>query len=553
MPLLFFIWTKAVPYGILYQHKDKKGSGTLLKQRDSLKAALIRRLPILIMIYCILQPILDVVGYWQMMLEIGNTLTMAVRMLLLCGSVLLGFLLSDRKRYYFLFAAVLLVLTALHVAANLPGGYTEPVTDLINLIRIYLMPMTVLCFITFLRCGGEKAFQAMKTGMLINILIIVAVEIVSVLTGTDRETYRHEHIGVLGWFFWANSQSAILAMMAPIVICWSLSRWRDKLLPVALCTVAAEVTLYFFGTRLTFGAMVACGLGVSVCLFLMDHKRWKQALVVFLITAIFTGAFPLSPMAQRMHAVDEITERNDKVIDDQHITILPDDVTPPTEETEPLAPGETEVPVPDSPDAPNMSRSDWKKLEKIYRGYLAGMVQHFGYARVMDKYKYTMDAAVLGNWRIEKLSFCELLMEDANLLQHLFGINLLDMREFVHYGVKNEKTGEWEDGYINYDVENDFHGIYFLLGIVGLVLMVLFLLWFGVKALVCVLRDFRSYFTVDMIAFAGAYLFGLAHAYFTVSVLRRNNASVYMALVLVGLWYLSQKKEETERKPALQK
>ena len=33
-------------------------------------------------------------------------------------------------------------------------------------------------------------------------------------------------------------------------------------------------------------------------------------------------------------------------------------------------------------------------------------------------------------------------------------------------------------------------------------------------------------------------------ACFTASVLRRNNASFYLALVLAGLWYLSQKKAE---------
>ena len=519
----------------------QKGSGPLQKRLDSRKEAVIKCLPTLILIYCILQPILDVIGYWQMMLKYGNTFTMLIRMLLLAGSVLLGFLLSERKRYYFLTAAVLLVLTGMHVVANLPGGYTEPITDLVNLIRIYLMPMTVLCFITFLRRGGDKAFHAMKTGMLINILIIVLVELLSVITGTDRETYRHEHIGVLGWFFWANSQSAILSMMAPIVICWSLSRWKDKLLPVALFTVAAEVALYFFGTRLTFGAMVASGLAVGVCLLLMDRSRWRQAAVILLVTALFTCAFPFSPMARRMQAVEDINERGAEKISEQNITPLPDDQIP-TETLDPSNPNHH----PSGPGVPNYSDEDWIKMERIYHGYLYGMLQRFGFERVAAKYNYTLDSAILGNWRTEKLTFCDLLMEDKPLLCRFFGANLMDMREFVVAGVRNEETGAWEDGYVNFDVENDFHGIYYLLGIAGLVLMTVFLLYFGVVALYRVIREFKTYFTVDMIGFAGAYLFGLMHAYFTVSVLRRNNASVYMALVLAGLWYLSRKKESEQ-------
>ena len=187
-------------------------------------------------------------------------------------------------------------------------------------------------------------------------------------------------------------------------------------------------------------------------------------------------------------------------------------------------------------------------MRKIYHGYLSGMVQHFGYDRVMEKYDYTLDAAILGDWRIEKLSFCELLMEDGSGMQHLFGLNLLDMREYVKNGVKNEETGKWEDGYQIFDVENDFHGIYFLLGIVGLALMLVFLLYFGVRALLRVIRDFRTYFTVDMIAFVGAYVFSLLHAYFTVSVLRRNNASVYLGLVLACLWYLTRKEVAKDAK-----
>lgn len=510
-----------------------------MQKWENTRSVLLRRLPSLILIYCILQPILDVAGYWQMMLGLGNAVTLAVRMVLLAGSVLLGFLLSDRKRYYFITAGILLVLTGLHVAANLPGGYTEPITDLVNLVRIYLMPLTVLCFCTFLRQSGEESFRAMKKGLMINVLIIVFVELISVLTGTDRETYRHEHIGVLGWFFWANSQSAILSMVAPIVICWALKRWSNALLPVALFTVAAEVTLYFFGTRLTFGAMVITGVGISICLLFADRQRWKQALVIFLITAAFTGAFPLSPTARRMQAVDEITLKNMKDISDKHIEILPDDAELPTDEAiEPEAA---------DPNAPKMTTRNWKKLKRIYKGYVPGLVQHFGYARVLVKYDYTMNAAILGDWRIMKLSFCELLMEDASLMSHLFGMNLLDMREYVEYGIQNEETLEYESGYLNFDVENDFHGIYFLLGICGLVFFVAFLLYFGLLALYRVIRDFRSYFTIDMIGFAAAYVFGLLHAYFTVSVLRRNNASVYMALVLAGLWYLSRKRKATDQ------
>ena len=65
---------------------------------ENLKQILIRNLPLLVFIYCVLQPLLDVAGYWQTELEVSNIVTMLLRMGLLGGSVLLGFFLSDRKR-----------------------------------------------------------------------------------------------------------------------------------------------------------------------------------------------------------------------------------------------------------------------------------------------------------------------------------------------------------------------------------------------------------------------------------------------------------------------
>ena len=81
------------------------------------------------------------------------------------------------------------------------------------------------------------------------------------------------------------------------------------------------------------------------------------------------------------------------------------------------------------------------------------------------------------------------------------------------------------------------------------VLMLLFLLSFGLRALIAVLRKPKQYFTLHMAAFVIAYGLGLIHAYYTASVLRRNNASIYLAMVLAGLWYLSCRKQAQKTEP----
>ena len=493
------------------------------------------RLPLLVFVLCVIQPLLDVAGYWQQYFGVSNAVTMALRMLLLGGSVLLGFVLSDRKRYYFLAAAVLAALTAGHVyACSLaPKGYEAMITDLINLVRIYFLPLMTICFITFLRQNGA-VFPAMIRGMVADLFLIAGVQLLSTLTGTDPHTYSVDSTGILGWFLWTNSQSAILAMTVPVTICWALRRWEKKLLPVILVTAAAEATLYVLAPRLAYASMAAAGLGVAICLLITDRKRWRQVLAVALVTCLFVAAYPLSPTYQRLNANESRAEQTVKQIQDLDIKI--EIVTEP----ETLPEGETGE-LPENPGKPQIviDEQNARKLEKLYRSQdiLWSVVERFGRDKVFEAYNYSLDPTVIGNTRLMKIRFCELLMAESGTASHLFGLNLKEMT-----CQRQDKDGLPVTD--NYDVENDLHGMYFLTGAVGLGLMIVFLLFFGLRALIAVLRKPRQYFTLPLCAFAISYGLGLIHAYYTASVLRRNNASFYLALVLAGLWYLSRKRAE---------
>ena len=462
-----------------------------------------------------------------------------LRMLLLGATLLLGFLLSDRKRYYFLTAAVLAALTAGHIYAcsRSANGYLAPVTDLINLVRIYFLPLMTVSFITFLR-QNDKVLPAVIRGMVADVLIIAGVQLVSTLTGTDPHTYSVDKTGILGWFLWTNSQSAILAMSVPVALCWALCRWKDRILPLVLLAAVAEATLYVLAPRLAYASMAAAGLGMAVCLLIIDRKRWKQVLALALVTCLFVAAFPLSPTYKRLNANENRNEQTVKQIQDLDIKI--EIVTEP----ETLAPGETGE-LPANPGKPQvvLDESNAKKLEKLYRSQdiLWSAVERFGREKVFEAYNYSLDPTVISNTRLMKIRFCEMLMEESGTASHLFGLNLKEMTY-----QRQDKNGLPVTD--NYDVENDLHGMYFLTGAVGLGMMILFLLYFGVRALIAVIRRPKQYFTLPMCAFAIAYGLGLIHAYYTASVLRRNNASFYLALVLAALWYLSRRKAE-EQKP----
>ncbi len=493
-------------------------------------SALRKHLPKIVFFLCVIQPLLDVAGFWQNRLGVGNTVTMAIRMLLLAGTFLLGFLLTDRRRWYFLTAAVLAALTLGHTLACMqgPNGYVQPVSDLINLVRIFFLPLMTLCFITFLR-QNEKVFSAMQKGMLADVVIIAMVQLLSELTGTDPHTYSVDGIGILGWFMWTNSQSAILAMLSPIIILWTVRRSGKKLLPAVLITAISEATLYVLAPRLAYGSLVGIGIGVFVCILLRARsEHWKQGLAVLLITLLFVAAYPLSATYKRLNANAVRVEEAEKTIEREHI-VIPRENTQETDENNKSGSHKPVIILEDK---------TAQKLEKLYRSQdiIWSMVERFGRDRVFQIYNYTLDPEVLSNARQMKINFCTLTMEDAGPLSHLFGLNLVDLTA-QRYDAKGVLVTD------NYDVENDYHGVYFLTGWCGLVCMILFLLYFGVRALIAVIHDPKRFFSLPMCGFAMAYGLGLIHAYYTASVLRRNNASIFLAMVLAGLWYLSSKSE----------
>ena len=120
-------------------------------------------------------------------------------------------------------------------------------------------------------------------------------------------------------------------------------------------------------------------------------------------------------------------------------------------------------------------------------------------------------------------------------LARLFGLELYDL---THADV-------------TYDAENDFHGIYYLCGGAGLVLMLAFVGYFLFRVVRALVLDFKGVFTFSAAGFGIAMICGLAHAYFTAGVLRRPNSNFYLGVIFAVIYILSErtvrKTEENEK------
>lgn len=458
--------------------------------------------PALLILFCALQPLLDALSYWQDHLKLSGSLSLVPRMLLMVLMALVGYLVSDRRRIYWIAAAVLAAFWGCHMAVCFRAGYQSPIQDTENYLRILMLPVATISMISCLRANRD-AFAALKKGLVLTFCLTVALALVAVLTGTEPHTYPDKGLGIRGWCFWPNAQSAILSLLAPVVIAWAVEKKPNSLLVSGLAVIAALGALYMHGTRLAFASLLATGVGLAAAVLLTKAAPKRLAAVLLAVTAIFTACLPFSPMVQNQKRVSENAAVRVQLWDRLE------------------AAGKAQA------EAEGLTGQDYeiRCLETGYTFFLPDLVERFGLQTVMESYHYTRDAAALANERSYKLHYCRLLMEQSGGLSRAFG---LDCTEMVI-------------GKQSYDVENDFHGIYFMFGLVGLAMLLLFLGYFLLRIPLALFRDFRRTFTLEAVAFGIALCTCLAHAYFTCAVLRRPNTLFYLAALLAAIYELTRR------------
>ncbi len=466
------------------------------------------KLPLLVLILCLIQPVMDVFSYWMDAAGMDNTITLLLRLLVLVVTVLTGFLLSRRKWVYFVLVGILVLFTAGHMAVGLFYGYQDPVADLTNLVRIYQMPLIMMAFITYLR-RDERCMGMVKWGFLGAFGLMVVVELLATLTGTDPHTYANKGIGVLGWFLTPSAQSAILSMVVPIAILCVIE-WK-KLHPLfaAGIGIVGLGVLYLFATRLSYAALLGCAFGLAVSGLIIKLVRKEPVgktaaifAVLGLIAVLLVGVSP-------MEANNEKVAENARLKQEDILMLVEADRE--KAEAEGLTGKDLEV----------------ASLKSAYEKYIPGVTGRFGLERTAEYYGYTTDVVNLSNTRLLRQSYCLMLQQDQPLTR-LFGVELGDLMY---------------DG-DTYDAENDFHGIYFLCGGVGLALMIAFIGFFLLRIAVVLVKDFKHYFTLPAAGFGIALICGLAHAYFTAGVLRRPNSNFYLAVILAAVYIMTEKKQD---------
>lgn len=446
-----------------------------------------------------MQPIMDVASYWLAELGQGTAITLVLRTLLFFATAFIGFLVSRNKKIYFILAAVLGIFWIIHYLNCVRIGYSALMIDLNNYFRLIQPIVFVLAFLSIFRFYGTEKLPIKKT-FLINYGLILVVIILAVVTGTDPHTYTNTGVGIKGWFYTGNAQSAVLAMIIPVVLYFAYQSGKKL---VFLCAgIVCYAHLFFTGTKITYFSIFVFTGGFVLALILLKSKQWFYYVVPVVLAALCIIFYPMSPMNRTNSTHNEFVTQEQEEIDNQ-FPVLP----------------EKENPQELSPDS-----DYYNEYYNLYMGIktYAPMVEKFGLETVLKQTEYTTDMGKLSNARITKNNYNFILFGQQDLLTKMFG---------MHYNM--ELCGSQ-----NYDSENDFLGILFLYGYVGFALYLAFTAGFIIYFLYHLFRYFKQVFSMEFVCVMIGLCMALFTAIFTAGMLRRPNASFYMSVLLAYGCYL---------------
>lgn len=445
--------------------------------------------PHFLLLFIVLQPILDLLTSFSIyILHMSATVGIVVRfafMALALGYLLLNWKQPGNKKYVIYVCLLGITIAAgfiNNVLVKSPFYMGEEVKFIAkNIYPICLLFGYILAFKTLKDL--QYAYHKLMTYFLYATLIFSIVMFVSIVSGTDFQSYPHSKLGSRGWFFAGNELSAILAITFPMVVLYSVHKTTSfSKIYYWIPTILAMYASIMVGTKVGYGAIVIT-LGVALLFsfieYMMQRKKEGKGftkLVNTVVALVVLGGLvvvtPLTPIAKNMGIHLQMYEYKKSVREEQArqegkvIKENPEDAQKHAEGK--LTSGEMT----------SLIYSDRDRFLKVYKQY----------------YK------------------------EAPISQKLLGMGY---------------AGNYKDKVKL--VEMDFHDLFFAYGIIGFLMYLLPFLYFGIRLLMRVITNFKSILTVKYMLLASALALSIGIAFTAGHVLTAPAVSIFFVVILAYL------------------
>lgn len=438
-----------------------------------------------LMIFVMIQPLLDLLTSFSILsLKLSMTPGIILRFLIMLVSAFyILFSAKEKKnRKYLYYLIGLAVFFLVHLSVNIsikePFNLMEELKSIAKIIYPTEMMFAFILAFKDLR-KTNKIQHYFPININIAVWIINIVMVVATLTSTGIRSYNGLYKdGHSGWFFAANELGTLLAIAFPIVL-WIAVKNTTTIKKAYhwIQVLLTAFSLFAIGTKVGFLAVII-GLGLAISGIILEwlinrrNNSIKKYLLNFTILAILLGgtiiAMPHLPAFTNTTA---------------HLQALEEQQTKGNSDSN----GE---------DTEEISEEDnlFGENEGENESVLGGVVY---------------------SGRDGFLKMHQQFFEDAPLAQKVFGMG---------YAGNYEKAPKI--------IERDFHDIYYQFGLLGSVLLLLPIVFYGIRILIAVLKNFVNVLSAKYILIAASLTLGLGIAYLAGHMLSAPAVSTYFIIIL---------------------
>ncbi|HDR4593993.1 TPA: O-antigen ligase family protein [Bacillus cereus] len=440
--------------------------------------------PHFLLLFIVFQPILDLLTSFSIyVLHMSATVGIVVRfafMLLALGYLLLHHKQQGAKKYILylcLFGIVLAIGLVNNLMIKSPVSFGEEVKFIMKSVYPIVLLFGYIIALKELK-NNEFAFHKIITYFLYATLILSISIITAMATGTDFPSYPNSKIGSRGWFFAGNDLSSIFAIMFPIVVLYSVHKTTSfSKVYYWIPTVLAMYASIMIGTKVGYGAIVIT-LGIALFFLFIEymmHRKKEGKGFTYLVNTI-VAAFVLGGLL---------------------------------------------VLTPQTPIAKNMSIHlqiyEYKKSVQDEKDRKEGKVVKEEEHKQGELTDSEMKSLIYSD-RDKFLKVYKQYYKEAPLSQKLFGMGYAG-----NYTTKMKL------------VEMDFHDLFFAFGIVGFLMYLLPLLYFGIKIFIRLITNFKKLFSVKHMLLASTLVLSLGIGFMSGHVLTAPAVSIFFVVILAYL------------------
>ena len=320
------------------------------------------RLMLILSVYMICQPLLDIITAWGIKAHHPITAGVVARSLFMALGVLYVVFISEfpGKRLPLIYLGVLvgyLALFMLHIL--LLGGVSLCLQNLTEVVKTFFAPFVLI----FLYCVYREYGVCVTTQSVGAAgAIYCSVILVAWLTGTSNKSYDRSGYGFNGWFYAANEIGCIIALTAPFTIYHCVKMVPNitkktwwKVPVIVWCLAAAAFSANYIGTKIVFLFTLVYALaGLVWTLFQLGKARSVTALcqTAVMLALLLMVTIPYQHSALKSY-LDRVYQAIIDVPSDELITwwapTAPPQTAPPQTDPPQTDPPQTEPPQTDTP------------------------------------------------------------------------------------------------------------------------------------------------------------------------------------------------------------